>query len=192
MKLRDAPRPRIATFTLFLTLSAGLTAFVGCDDSAANRETVESVAPSTSAEESVADSSLLGSIRSTADNAFAALSRADGKTATRSRSTSRIGPQPWPSDLPTAWPRLERAQVLADTRRNGDRLLLVDLPGGPDRAAGEFEGALRDQGYRVDPLTTRSGRALHAESDDHEAVLTFYPREKVTRLEILFPAKRTS
>jgi len=192
MKLRTHVKPAFAPFSVFLTLFVGLSTLTGCNDAAPDHDNAAPTAPGTSSVNPSSDSSRLGSIRSRADSAFAALDQVDAKRVPRTRSESRIGPQPWPADLPNAWPRFENAKVLADTRRNGDRLLLVNVPAGTEQAALEFEEALRDQGYEVDPLATRTGHALHAESTDHEVVLTFYPREKVTRLEILFPGKRAS
>jgi hypothetical protein len=145
-----------------------------------------------------ADSSRLDAIRARADRAFDGMSdaqmRPPGRAGdTTSRGTSRIGPQPWPADLPTAWPRLESARVLADTRRDGDRLLLVDLPGSPDHAAAEYGEALRARGYAIDQTDgARVGRTIHVESPYHEAVLTFFPRDEITRIEILFLEKAAS
>ena len=192
MKFKNRVQAEIATFTLFLTLFMGLSMLVGCDDAGPAREAAAPAPAHGSTEAIGGDSSGLGAIRARADNAFAALDRADSNGKRRSRSESRIGPQPWPTDLPNAWPRFANAKVLADTQRNGDRLLLVNVPSGTEQAAQEFQEALRGQGYQVDLLATRAGHALHAEAADHEVVLTFYPREEVTRLEILFPGKRAS
>ncbi len=139
--------------------------------------------------------SRLEAIRARADRAFDEMDGSSrGQSGQRTtRSTNRIGPQPWPADLPTMWPRLESARVLADTRRDGDRLLLVDLPGSPAEAAAEYGKALRSRGYSIDQTeSARVGRAIHAESPDHEAVLTFFPRDEITRLEILFLGKSAS
>lgn len=127
------------------------------------------------------------SIHDSAEAAFAAL---DGPPI---RSESRIGPQPWPGDLPARWPMLGEATVVADTkRREGDRLLLVNVPFSPERAMDAYQSALRERGYEVQrPQSGTGPRALHAQSPDHEAVLTFFPREKVTRIEILFLARAT-
>ena len=85
---------------------------------------------------------------------------------------------------------LDRCPTYHDIRH---RLAITLREAGlPAQAAQEFQEALRGQGYQVDLLATRAGHALHAEAVDHEVVLTFYPREEVTRLEILFPGKRVS
>ncbi len=125
------------------------------------------------------------SIRETADAAFAELESAP------TRSETRVGPQPWPKDLPGRWPFPTEATVVADTRHGaGDRLLLVNLPGSPDRAMAAYQSALRERGYDVDRGQLRPPlRALQAQSPEHQAVLTFIAREKATRVEILFLAK---
>lgn len=153
----------------------GLTA---CDGS----ESVEarSNAP---VEASAATSIRREDIRTRADTAFAELAAAG-----RSRFETRIGPQPWPRDLPSNWPQPTGARVVADTAQQaGDRLLLVDLPGTPDEALDSYRNVLRGRGYDVaEPTTRRSTRALHAKRDGDEAVLTFFGRKHDTRLEILF------
>jgi hypothetical protein len=128
-----------------------------------------------------------------ADKRDALLARADAAfealgSGGRTRSESRIGPQPWPDDLPARWPRLDHAQVLSDTRRQeGDRLLLVDLPGTPDHALDRYREALEDVGFDVvRPNTQRPLHALHARRGADEVVLTFFGREHATRIEILF------
>ena len=125
------------------------------------------------------------SARGRAEAAFAALEKEPA------RSESRVGPQPWPDDLPRAWPRPSQATVVADTRRSaGDRLLLVNLPGPLDHALFEFRGALVENGYEVESPQADSNRpTLRVKKGDDRAVLTFYAREKVTRIEILFPAR---
>lgn len=124
----------------------------------------------------------LAGVRARADAAFASI---DGDA--RRRTTSRIGPQPWPADLPQTFPRPDDARVLADTRQRGDRLLLVDVPTPVDRAARDFDRALRERGYTVARADTRRVRhALHAASPGGEAVLTFLERDDATRVEILF------
>ncbi len=124
----------------------------------------------------------LAGVRARADAAFAAL-----EPGSAARTTSRIGPQSWPGDLPPAFPRPEGAHLLADTRRDGDRLLLIDLPTPVDRAADALDRALRERGYAVDRAETRRVRhALLARDDTDEAVLTFLARDGHTRLEILF------
>jgi hypothetical protein len=86
------------------------------------------------------------------------------------------------------WPILENATVVANTRRSGgERLLLVDVPGAPDQVMDSYQSALRDGGYEVDrPRLRRTRRALHAQSTEHQAILTFFARKKLTRIEILF------
>ncbi|MGY8736643.1 MAG: hypothetical protein ACKVIW_03895, partial [bacterium] len=70
---------------------------------------------------------------------------------------------------------------------NGDRLLLVDLPFGVDRAADDSGRALRANGYEVDHANTRHiQHALYAKSLGMEVVLTFFPHDEQTRVEILF------
>ena len=128
----------------------------------------------------------LGRIQSRADAAFDDIMKSNSGSA-RSRGESRIGLQPWPADLSASWPRPEQARVLADTQRDGDRLLLVDLPGDVDRAALDFGRALQANGYEVDRANTRQiEHALHAETGGQEIVLTFFAREDQTRVEILF------
>lgn len=121
-------------------------------------------------------------IRNSADAAFAAL---DGPTA---QNQTRVGLQPWPEDLPVKWPILEHAIVVADTRRSGgERLLLVNVPGAPDQVMDSYQSALRKGGYEVDrPRLRRTRHALSAQSAEHRAVLTFFARKKLTRIEILF------
>lgn len=122
----------------------------------------------------------LDGIRDRADTAFAAL---EGPS---SRSESRIGPQPWPSDLPARWPRLAEGRVLADLRRDGDRLLLVDWPGDAGGALDRFGAALRAGGFDVGPGKGGGAGSLSARDATTMAELTFFPRETVTRVEILF------
>lgn len=140
----------------------------------------EAAATGPAAAKRVAGPDELEVIRSRADAAFAAL---DEPSA---RSETRIGPQPWPADLPAGWPRLQDGRVLADTRRNGDRLLLVDLPGEPDDARDRYGAALRAEGFDVVPGADRAAGSLRATGATTAAELTFYPRETVTRVEILF------
>jgi hypothetical protein len=120
-------------------------------------------------------------IQDSADAAFASLE------SEPTRSETRVGPQPWPEDLRDAWPTLRQATVVADTKGGtGDRLLLINLPGDADQAMAFVETALRGHGYDVErPKLQRGRRALHAQSPDHEAVLTFFPRQDATRMEIL-------
>lgn len=106
------------------------------------------------------------------------------------RRDARIGPQPWPTDLPVGWPRPDDARVLADSRRNeGDRLILADLPGPPERALARYRDALHALGYAVERTRTRRfPHALHARGEHAEAVLTFFERDARTRVEILLLA----
>ena len=126
-------------------------------------------------------------VRERADAAFAELE------APAIRHETRVGPRPWPEDLPSRWPLLAEATVVADTLRGeGDRLLLVNLPGSPADAIDSYQAALVERGYHVDrPRLRRDRHALHAQSAEHEAVLTFIPRDRVTRVEILFLASGT-
>jgi hypothetical protein len=127
-------------------------------------------------------SSRTGDVRTRADAAFAEL--AQGRT----RFESRIGPQPWPEDLPSDWPRPTKARVVADTKQqHADRLLLVDLPGRPDEALDSYRNVLRGHGYEVvRQRTPRTTHALHVKRGGDKAVLTFFGRRHATRLEILF------
>lgn len=133
----------------------------------------------------------LDGVRERADAAFAELGR--GEPRSESRSESRIGPQPWPEDLPDAWPRPAEGRVLADTRRDGDRLLLVDWTGPPDRARARYADALRAGGFEVEVRQDGDRRVLRAKHPDARAVLTFFERTSrsgpVTRIEILFPRR---
>jgi len=128
----------------------------------------------------------LAAVRARADAAFAEM--AEMKGARRSRFESRIGLQPWPEDLPRNWPTPNRARVVAVAiQPQGNRLLLVDLPGSPRAALESYRDLLRAGGYHVvRPARRESTHALHARLDDDEAVLTFFERKKATRLEILF------
>ena len=131
----------------------------------------------------------LASVRAWADADSATTTGSDARTYGR----TRIGPQPWPDDLPPDWPALEPARVLADTWRDpGDRLLLVDWPERPAHAVDSLRHALEARGYRVvEPRTRGPRHALHALSDDAEVVLTFFARDASSRVEILFLAPAT-
>jgi hypothetical protein len=139
----------------------------------------------------------VGSFDASTDWAESILESADADFAGRrdpaSRSQTRVGPQPWPQDLPGRWPVLREATVVADVKQSaGDRLLLVNVPGSPDRAMATYQSALRERGYDVEqPRLRYDRRALHAQSGEHEVVLTFFAREKVTRIEILFLERAT-
>jgi hypothetical protein len=157
-----------------------LTCFgiAGCDPPSAREDADRegsAIAPTALAG---SDDAWADTIRDSADAAFASIENAP------TRSESRVGPQPWPADLPKRWPRLRDATVVADTKRGGgERLLLANFPGDPDAAMDSIQTAFRDRGYRVEQA--RSDRTVHARSDDHRVVLTFFPRKKVTRVEIL-------
>jgi hypothetical protein len=127
----------------------------------------------------------LTEVLSRADAAFAEL---EGQR--RVPLESHIGLQPWPDDLPASWPTPKQARVVAVAiQRQGNRLLLVDLPGSPGASLEFYRDALRDRGYSVArPELQNSTRVLHAKSADIEAVLTFFDRKHATRLEILFVA----
>ncbi|MEE8164137.1 MAG: hypothetical protein V3T64_01070 [Myxococcota bacterium] len=173
---------------LMIVLAAFMTfALAGCDGAtppqtgaAAESSGPERPAPSI---ESAFHAGTHARIRARADAAFAALD-----SNRRIRFESRIGPQPWPEDLPADWPRPDRAQVLADTRRDKlGRLLLVDLPDTPARALDSFREALLQHGFEARrPRSGDTGHALHVRRGELEAILTFIGRERTTRLEILF------
>jgi len=124
-------------------------------------------------------------IRDRADAAFESL--ADGRT----RFETRIGPQPWPRDLPENWPTPSGGLVLADTDgREEGRLLLVDLAGSIDQALLSYQTALLASGFEVDREgTVGGGKALRAQRGSTKATLRFFAREDSTRLEILFIAQ---
>jgi hypothetical protein len=88
---------------------------------------------------------------------------------------------------------LSEATVVADTTRaEGERLLLLNVPGSPEEVIRSYQSALVERGYRVDrPRLLHDRRALHAQSAEHEAVLNFLPHDHVTRVEILFLAGAT-
>ena len=108
----------------------------------------------------------------------------------RTRFESRIGPQPWPDDLPDHWPTPKRALVVAaTTQQSGHRLLLVNLPGPLAEARATYRSELEASGYQIDPPRSKqSARVLHARRGETEAILTFFDREHAIRLEILFVA----
>jgi hypothetical protein len=125
----------------------------------------------------------LAAVRTRADAAFAEM-----EGARRSRFESRIGLQPWPEDLPRSWPTPNQARVVAIAMQpQGNRLLLVDLPGSPRETLESYRDLLRARGYHVvRPASHESTQTLHATLGDDEAVLTFFRRKQATRLEILF------
>ncbi len=182
------PSPRRAALTLVL-----LFCLTGCGESHQETTIATGVGvvdiENSSATRPQAKAERLDGVRSRADAAFAKLGSED-----RTQSQSRIGLQPWPEDLPARWPRPNESRVLADTSRHeGDRLLLVDVPDDPAAAATFYQAALLAEGYEVDRTSTRRVQhALHASLADHEVVLTFLPREKATRIEILFLRGATS
>lgn len=197
MKLARSIAPMLsALLVVGLSVALALT-LAACDDAflqAPSHESANELAhPGAGVAESGGTARLAlsenraSAIRSAADAAFA---RLEGRSA---RHESRVGPQPWPSDLPGRWPVLPDATVVADTRRSeGDRLLLINVPGSAEQAIRLYESVLIDRGYRVDrPPLRRERRALHAQGADHEAVVTFSARERTTRVEILFLAPVT-
>jgi len=125
------------------------------------------------------------SIGNRADAAFETLNATGGH---KTRFESRIGPQPWPSDLPEDWPTPRDASVVADTKgRDDGRLLLIDLSISIDRALDSYLRALRDNGFEVARPARGGGRnSLRARSGRTEASLHFFARDDSTRLEILF------
>ncbi len=104
------------------------------------------------------------------------------------RFETRVGPQPWPEDLPSKWPQPPSGRVVADARRaGGERLLLIDVPGPPGETRDAYRRALRIEGYEVgDAPTSESGSGLRARRGRDEAVLRFFDRDERTRIEILF------
>jgi hypothetical protein len=125
-----------------------------------------------------------GNVRNRANAAFDAL---NGR---KTRFESRIGPQPWPRDLPENWPRPRGASLLADTNgRDEGRLLLIDLSDSIDQALDAYQLALRESGFEVVRAGTDGrGGALHASRGGMKATLRFFARADSTRLEILFIA----
>jgi hypothetical protein len=130
-----------------------------------------------------------GDVRARADAAFAELTDDAGRRDAE-RFETRVGLQPWPDDLPAGWPRPDGARVVADARRGGDRLLLVDLPGSVEQASADYRDALRRAGYAVDAASRdAAAAALRARRGGDEARLDFFDRSErtgKTRLEILF------
>jgi hypothetical protein len=123
----------------------------------------------------------LSGVRARADAAFAELKGG------RTRFESRIGPQPWPDDLPKNWPIPDPSKVLANTsQKEGGRLLLVDLPGSLDHVVEYYAEALERGGYRVARFENeRSLPILSASQGRDEATLTFIARGDTIRVEIL-------
>lgn len=188
MKRHATHAPRFnARSHVLLAFAFFVLGLAGCEDSAVQSAATKELAPTEVNPDRptarVEASERLEGIRNRADDAFAAMDQ--GFAA----SETRAGLQPWPVDLPGEWPRLAQATVVADTKQAaGNRLLLVNLPGPPDRALQAYRAALRANGYSVDQPTTspRRANALHAAKAGHQAVLTFFGRDTVTRVEILF------
>jgi len=112
--------------------------------------------------------------------------------AGRTKFETRVGLQPWPEDLRGKWPEPRGARVVADSmQRNGNRLLLVDLPDSPNEALERYRDELEASSYDVlrHESSPPAGHALHAKRGDDEAILSFFGREQVTRLEILFVSR---
>jgi hypothetical protein len=130
----------------------------------------------------------LEAARDVQNRAKAAFDALDGQ---KTRFKSRIGPQPWPPDLPENWPRPRGASVLADTNgRDEGRLLLIDLSDAIDQALDDYQLALRESGFEVVRAGTDDGaRAFDATRGVMNATLRFFARADSTRLEILFIAK---
>ena len=131
------------------------------------------------------DGAFLRELRLRADAAF------DSSRHDRSRFQSRIGPQPWPRDLPRRWPQPVRAVVVADAKGlEKGRLLLIDLPGPRKRELESYRLALLDHGFTIDrtDMPGDTGR-LRVKGGDVEASLRFLSRGHDTRLEILFLTK---
>jgi len=128
------------------------------------------------------ESASLRDIRARADEAFA---RSKSRS---SRFQTRIGPQPWPRDLPRHWPQPTRAVVVADSRRHdAERLLLVDLPGSHASEFKAYVDALVQNGFEIDAIG-RDGihGSLRVIGHEAEANLLFFTHANHTRLEILF------
>jgi len=131
----------------------------------------------------------------TGTNAF--LKRADTafdemNEAGRTRFETRVGLQPWPEDLRGKWPEPRGARVVADSmQRQGNRLLLIDLPDSPDEALELYRDELEANSYYVlrRESSPPAGHAIYAKRGDDEAILSFFGREQATRLEILFVSR---
>ena len=143
----------------------------------------------------------LAPLRARADAAFDDLLRADepdhsGTPGAKQRYDNRIGPQPWPMDLPDRWPIPDQGQLLAVTRAgDAERLLLVDLPGRPELAFASYRDVLRERGFEVEiptRLPERAQHALYARRGEEHAMLRFFARADATRLEILLLRRSAS
>jgi len=110
------------------------------------------------------------------------------------RFETRVGPQPWPRDLPSNWPRPATGRVVADSKRaGGERLLLIDLPGSADEALATYRRALRNEDFEVEESSPDgSKRGLRVRRGRDEASLRFFDRDHRTRIEILFLARSGS
>lgn len=110
------------------------------------------------------------------------------------RYTTRVGPQPWPTDLPSQWPKPAAGRVVADSKRaGGERLLLVDLPGSADEAFADYRRSLRDGRFEIDETSSDSSKlGLRVRRGSDQATLRFFDREHRTRVEILFLARSDS
>ena len=87
-----------------------------------------------------------------------------------------------PADTSAGTETHERPAVPSD----GDRLLLADWPGAAGGAVDRFDAALRAEGFVVVPSQRGGAESLSARDAMTMAELTFFPRESVTRVEILF------
>jgi hypothetical protein len=178
MKLHAPNGPWLIAFTLLVVL------VMGCDDRESERAAAGVKLQRDQPDASTA--TLLPEIRTRAEHAF------NQSKAAGSRFQTRIGPQPWPGDLPKRWPRPTRAVVVAYSRsQNAERLLLVDLPGSPAREFAAYVEALLETGFEID---TTGGDGVHGSlrvvADGVDASLRFLAHARHTRLEILFRPKR--
>ena len=183
-------------FTIVISHVAMLVG-IGCDGS--DLRSIDSVdAPTRDARERQAPRRLpesdVSKIRSRADLAFTR------STGVPTRFETRIGPQPWPQNLPQGWPEPRRATLVADTTigerrheqkpteaREDGRLLLIDLPDPLNRALDSYRGTLRRNGFELAPKATGQGsNAFLVKRGTLEARLSFFARKHATRLEILF------
>jgi hypothetical protein len=173
----------LSVFTLVSSLM--LWAWLALGGSTSPREPLHRAPYARVAAGSLADARL-DAIRERADARFDEARGARRQPPSR----TRVGPQPWPDDLPGDWPVLDGAQLLADSvQAAGDRLLLVDWPVQPARAVARLREALEARGYRIAEPRVRSARhALHARGAAGEIVLTVFARDDASRLEILFLA----
>ena len=164
---------------------AASTSCDGSDSRDADTSNRFEVAPSDAPQLERADHSgtRTSDIRKRADAAYQEIEESG-----RSRFETRVGPQPWPEDLRRKWPPPSGARVVADSiQRQGNRLLLVDLPRSIDEAMDSYQYELEANGYHVRRRESDPQRhVLDAKRGDDEAILGFFGREHGTRLEILF------